>query len=238
MARRTGPAALCVALLASVGLAACGGGESSSGNGVESKSASAILSSSLAAANGAKTVHVSGSGTSEGTKVKIDLRLDGEKGASGTITKGKLSVQLIRVGGKAYINGGASLYEQFGGGEAAKLLKGKWLEASATSGELAALNSLTNLKALLGAIEEGHGSLKKGSTKTVDGEKTIAIIDTKQGGTLYVATTGKPYPIELVKTGAEGGHFNFAEWEEPVSISAPPKSHVLDIEKLEKQFGG
>lgn len=236
MMRRTAPAAFGIALLASAALTACGGGKSS-GNGIESKPASAILSSSLAAAQGAKTVHVAGSGTSEGTKVKIDLVLDGEKGASGTITKGNLTVRLIRVGGKAYINGGTSLYEHFGGQEAAKLLKGKWLEASAQSGELAALNSLTNLKALLGAIEKSHGSLKKGPVKNIDGQSAIGITDTKQGGTLYVATTGKPYPIELVKTGAEGGRFTFAKWEEPVTISAPPKASVLDIEKLEEHFG-
>jgi hypothetical protein len=237
MARRTGPTALCIAALASGLLSACGGG--SSGNGIESKSASAILASAVSAAEGAKTVHVSGYGTTEGSKVKIDLALDRENGAKGSITKGKLSVHLIRVGSRAYINGGAELYEQYGGPEAAKLLKGKWLEASATSGELAALNGLTNLKALLGDLEKGHSSsLDKGSVQTVDGKKAIAITDKQKGGTLYVATTGKPYPIELVKTGSEGGRFTFSEWDKPISISPPPQSSVLNVEKLEEEVGG
>jgi hypothetical protein len=234
MARRTALTALCIAALSSGLLSACGG---SSGNGIESKPAAEILSSAISAAKSAKSVHVSGAGTSEGSKVKIDLELDGEKGAKGTITKGSLSVRLIRVGARAYINGGAALYEQYGGAEAAKLLKGKWLEASATSGELASLNDLTNLKVLLGDIEKGHSSdLKKGSATTIDGQKAIAVTDAKQGGTLYIATSGKPYPVELVKTGSEGGKFSFAEWDKPVSVSAP--GDVIDIEKLEEQVEG
>jgi hypothetical protein len=234
MARRTLPSAVCAIALAGV-LGGCGG-SSSSGNGIESKPAAAIVSSALKAAESAKTVHVSGAGTAEGSQLRIDLRIDGEKGATGTITKGNLSVRLIRLGSRAYINGGASFYERYGGAEAAKLLKGRWLETSATSGEGAALSDLTNLKSLLAGIRGGHSaSLQKGATKTIDGVKAIAVTDTKKHGTLYVATTGKPYPLELIKTGSEGGSFSFGEWNKPVSVSKP--ANPLDLEKLEEEAG-
>lgn len=231
MARRTVSVAAC-AIALSAALAGCGG---SSGNGVESKSASGIVAAALNAAESAKTVHVAGSGSAEGSKVAIDLKIDGEKGAVGTITKGSLSVRLIRVGSRAYINGGTSFYERYGGPEAAKLFKGRWLETSATSGEAAALSDLTSLKSLLGSIRGHSSALKKGGTQKVDGVQTIAVTDTQKHGTLYVATTGKPYPVAIVKKGAEGGRFAFDEWEKPVSVSAP--SNAINIEKLEEHAG-
>ncbi|MHB1809013.1 MAG: hypothetical protein ACYCU0_06925 [Solirubrobacteraceae bacterium] len=234
MARRKLPATLCAIGVAAVALAGCGGG--SSGNGVEGKTATAIVAAALKAAEGAKSVHVSGAGTAEGTQVRIDLRIDGEKGAVGTITKGNLGVRLIRVGSRAYINGGSAFYERYGGAEAGKLFKGRWLETSATSGEGAALSSLTDLKSLLSGVRGGHSSsLSKGATKTIDGVKAIAVTDTKKHGTLYVATSGKPYPVEIVKKGSEGGSFSFGEWEKPVSVSAP--SNAINLEKLEEQAG-
>lgn len=224
-----------IAIAVATALAGCGG-SSSSGNGVESKSASAIVSSALKAAESAKTVHVTGAGTAEGSQLRIDLKIDGEKGATGTITKGNLSIRLIRVGSRAFINGGASFYERYGGAEAAKLLKGRWLETSATSGEGAALSDLTNLKSLLAGIRGGHSSsLQKGATKTIGGVQAIAITDTQKHGTLYVATSGTPYPLEVVKRGSEGGSFSFSEWNAPVSVSKP--ANALNLEKLESEAG-
>ncbi|MHB1538313.1 MAG: LolA-like protein [Solirubrobacteraceae bacterium] len=231
MARRKIPIAVCVTAV-SAALAGCGG---SSGNGIEAKSASAIVSAALRAAETAKTVHVSGSGKAEGSSVRVDLKIDGAAGAVGTITKGSLSVRLIRVGSRAYINGGAAFYERYGGSEAAKLFKGRWLEASATKGEAAALSDLTSLKSLLSGIRPEAGSLKKGATQRVDGVETIAVTDAAKHGTLYVATSGKPYPVAIEKEGAEGGRFNFSEWEKPVSVTAP--TNTINLEKLEKQAG-
>ena len=235
MARRTVPTALCAAALAGGLLAGCGGSSSSSGNGVEAKSASAVVSTALAAAERAKSVHVTGAVTSKGTPVKLDLALSTAKGAVGTISEGGLSLQLIRIGTRAYIKGGASLYERYGGAEAAKLLEGKWLEASAASGELAALSDLTDPKTLLAETLKSHGSLTKGASTTIDGQKAIAVTDTKKHGTLYVATSGKPYPIEIVKTGSEAGKFTFGQWNAPVSVKPPPPANVIDLEKLEEK---
>jgi hypothetical protein len=229
-ARRTVPAALLCTVLAAFTLAACGG---SSGNGVESQSATQIVNAALHAAEGAKTVHVFGSVSDGGVPLKLNLEIDGEKGAQGTITDGGLTMTLIRIGDKAYFSGGAALYERYGGSEAANLLKGKWLEAPASSGELAALTPLTNLKSLLGETLKSHGTLQKGSTSTVNGKQAIAVKDTQKGGTLYVATTGVAYPIEIVKSGSSGGKFTFGSWNAHVSLSAP--AGAIDIAKLEEQ---
>ena len=63
---------------------------------------------------------------------------------------------------------------------------------------------------LLSSIGNEHGALAKGSTSTIEGTKVIAVNDTEKGGTLYVATTGRPYPIQLSKAGSGGGKVTFA----------------------------
>jgi hypothetical protein len=55
----------------------------------------------------------------------------------------------------------------------------------------------------------------------------IAVNDVTKGGTLYVATTGKPYPVEIVKTGSQPGRVDFDHFNESVTLTAP--SNAIDI---------
>jgi hypothetical protein len=89
---------------------------------------------------------------------------------------------------------------------------------------------LTDVQSLYSAVLAGHGKLAKGGRSTVAGQKVIAVNDTTMGGTLYVATTGKPYPIEIAKTGPAGGRVVFDRYNQPVSLSAP--ADAIDLTKL------
>jgi hypothetical protein len=215
--------------LATVALAGCGGASS---NGIESKSASEIVTEALKTAESAKSVHLSGTVASSGTHVGLDMEILKGTGAKGTISEGTLTLQLIRAGENLYLKGNSEFFEHFGGPEAAKLLQGKWLKAPANSSELESLGELTDMHKLLSSIGNEHGALAKGGTSTIEGTNVIAVNDTEKGGTLYVATTGKPYPIQLSKTGSGGGKVSFTRWDEDVSISAPPASETIDLSKL------
>lgn len=228
---------LSITLLTLVAIAAavagCGGG--SSGNGVESKSAAQIVSAAQSAADKAHSVHVAGSVETAGASLNLDLQLVQGEGAKGKISEGGLSFELIRIGNTAYISGSASFYERFGGKEAAKLLKNKWLKAPVTSGQFATLGSLTDLRQLIDSALGEHGKLKKGSTTTIEGQKAIEVKDVTHGGSLYVATTGKPYPIQIKGGGSKSsGTVTFDKWDEDVKLKAPSES--IDITKL-KQAG-
>ena len=130
-----------------------------------------------------------------------------------------------------YIKGSPALYGRVGGPAAAQLLRGKWLKAPATSGNLASIASLTDLRQLVDTTLASHGTLAKGGTTTVGGQKVVAVTDTSKGGTLYIATTGQPYPIEIMKAGASGGKITFDRWNEPVSLAAP--SNAIDLAQLQ-----
>ncbi len=213
------PAAGFLVALIAVALAGCGG--SSSGNGVSSKSASQILAASKAAAADASSVHVAGSLTSGATPITLDLDLVSGHGGRGQISEGGLSFELIVLDDTVYIKGSPAFYSHFGGSAAAQLFQGKWLRSPATGGELASLASLTNFGRLLEQTLASSGVLAKGATSTIAGAPVIELRDTSKNGSLYVATTGQPYPVEIVKRGAETGRISFTRWNEHVSLSAP-----------------
>jgi hypothetical protein len=229
--RRPALAAALAVFAAGLIVAGCGG-SSSSGNGLESKSPSQILEAAKAAASKAASVHIDGTISSNGKPISLNMELLAGKGGKGTISQEGFTIKLIQVHGAVYINGSAAFYTHVGGAAAAQLLQGKWLKAPANSGELASLAELTNLSRLIDTALANHGKLAKGATATIEGQKAIALKDTTKGGTLYVATTGTPYPLEIAKSGGESGKVLLDRWNQPVSLSAP--AGAIDISKLQK----
>jgi hypothetical protein len=221
-------AALSVLALA----AATGCGSSSSGDsGLASKSPTEIVTAAQTAADSANSVHVSGSIVNGSTPIALDMELVNGKGGRGQLSESGVSFELIEVGGYVYIKGSQAFYSHVAGPAAAELLQGKWLKATANSGTFASLTSLTNLRKLLDSTLTSHGTLTKGATSTVDGQQAIAIKDATRGGTLYVATSGTPYPLQIAKGGNSGGKIAFNRWNEPVTLKAP--ANAVDLSQLE-----
>lgn len=192
-----------------------------------------LVALALAAATGAKTVHVVASGIDDnGQPLSFDLRLVAGKGGGGTLSLGKLTFDMVRVGTKAYFKGGADFWRQFGGGVAVQLLQGRWLMASATKGDLASFTPLTDIGKLFTEILSSHGALKRGGTKTINGQPAIGIVDTSSGGgTLWIAAKGTAYPLELTQTGGKGD-IVFESWNKRVKLKAP--KDAIDFDKLKK----
>jgi hypothetical protein len=220
---------LLVVLLPLVLLApGCGGGSKS--NGVADKSANEILAATKQAATKAGSVHFFGSIVESGTPLKVDIRIEGTKGGTGSMTIQGSHVDIIRVGNEAYIKGSTRFYKQVAGSAAAQLLHGKWLKGSATKGDLASLAALTSMDKLFAAALKPGGKLSKGKETTIDGQKVIELTSS-EGGSLFVATTGEPFPVQISQaSGDSTGAVHFDEWDEPVDVKAP--QNALDISKL------
>jgi hypothetical protein len=229
--------ALALPALVAVGaiVAGCGSSGGSSENGVAAKSPTEILAATKAAADSAGAVHVSGSMVAGGAPITLDLNLVAGKGGKGRISENGLSFELVQVGGTAYISGSSDFYKHFAGPAAAQLLQGKWLKASATTGSLATLASLTDLHKLTDAALGQHGTLAKGAKTTISGQPVIAVTDSTQSGSLYVATTGQPYPVQISKSGAGGGSITFDSWNQPVTITAP--TNAISLSELQHTGG-
>jgi hypothetical protein len=212
--------------------AALGGcGSSSSGNGVATKTPTEILAATEAIAEAATFVHVAGTIGGVATPITFDLDLQAGRGGRGQLTESGLGFELIQLAGTVYIKGSAAFYRHIGGTATAQLLEGKWLRAPTSNAEFASLGALTDLHSLIKKALANHGTLVKGPVTTVDGQKAVGISDSSKGGTLYVATTGPPFPIEVSETGANGGRISFSRWNKPVSVLAP--ANAIDITALQ-----
>ena len=221
-------------VLTAVLLAGCGSsGESAKSNGEASRPAARVLADAKAAATSASSAHVSGSIQSEGTPITLDLSTARGKGAKGSMSTNGLKFDLVRIGDTLYIRGSDEFLKHFAGGAVAQLLHDKWLKASATHGRLKSLAPLTSLGALFEGVSATHGKLVNDGKKTYKGDPVVVIRDTSDNSKLYVAATGKPYPVAIVGARkGESGTIAFGDWNKSVSLTAP--DGAIDI----SQFGG
>lgn len=223
-------AAALLGLGLALGLGAITGcGSSVADEGIEAKTPTEILAASQLAADAAGSVHVVGTILSGGTPIALDLSLLAGSGASGHISEHGPGFEVIRTGETIYLKGSEALYREVLGASAARQLAGRWLKAPASSPGLASLASLTDLRTLIDTTFANHAAPKKGSLTTIGGEGAIAVSD-RAGETIYVATTGLPYPIEVVGPPASPGTVLFEDWNGPVSL-APP-ANAIEVSRL------
>jgi len=225
--------ALALVLTAAL-LAGCGSSDKAAKpNDEASKPAARVLADAKAAATRARSAHVAGSLKSGGTPITLDVSTARGKGAKGSMSTNGLSFDMVRIGDTLYVRGSDDFYKHFAGAVVAHLLHGKWLKGSATHGRLTSLAPLTSLGGLFAVISSQHGKLANDGATTYKGTKVVAVRDTSDNSKLYVAATGKPYPVAIVggKKG-QSGAITFDDWNKSVSLSAP--SDAVDI----SQFGG
>lgn len=220
-------------VLVALALAACGGG--SSGNGVTSQPANEIVRSALTAVSGAKSVLINGTIDTGGSPVSIDLRVVPGTGGRGQVSEGGRSFRLVVIGSDVYINGSASFWQAHLSPSQVSLLAGKWLRVPAT-GKFADVARLTDLSALLQTLVTTSATFTKTGTAQTEGQPSVAIRDSSQDGTLYIASTGKPYLLEVRATGSQPGQVTLAQFDKQVTLTPPP--HAIDLSSLSTAAAG
>jgi hypothetical protein len=231
-----------IAVLAATGavaLTGCGGSGGPSTlhvklvNGESGKSAGQILRDVRAAVTKASSVHLSGDvqGT---TTVGLDLYL-AAKGGRGTVSTNGLRIRVTRIGNAAYLSSSNAFYRQFTNAAGMHLLQGRWLKVPVSNARFGAFGDLTDMQALLATILQPKGAVVKAGTQTLHGIAVIGLRDSTGGGTLYIAATGPPFPVELVQSGAHHGVVTFDHWGGPVVLRAP--GHPVYLTQLGKRSG-
>jgi hypothetical protein len=229
--RRAARALAALVLLIPQGAALAGCGSSSHGNGVASKPPREILAAAQAASDSASSVHVSGSIEGARAHESFDIEILATRGSRGTVTVGGASFELLEAAGTVYVRGDAAFYERIGGKEAARRLEGRWLKAPATDPKLQPLLRLSDLHSLISVSLAGHTGLTSAGTSVVDNVRVVGVRDPAKGETVYVATNGPAYPIEISKSGLGGGTIVLDRWNAPVLLVPP--AHAIDISALQ-----
>ena len=204
------------------------------GNGVAALGAEEILKKAEAALRDAGSVRIKGEGGSGTESFAIDLRYaDGN--STGTLGINGQTIELRKLGQTVYLKGSREFWTSSGGEGAAQLLTGKWLKTPLSDKRFGGLSELTDLDEAADGLLDPDGAITKGEQKTVNGVPCVGLVNSgKDGGTLWVATTGEPYPVRIEpdpKSGEEGA-IDFTGYGETVTVEAPPADQVVDVSKL------
>jgi hypothetical protein len=216
-------AAVAAGLVSTVVVAGCGSSGSNAPvpNGVEKLPAAKILSTSISAAEKATSVHVSG--TAPGG-ARLDLKLSRDS-TDAVVTSGGTSLEIIHVKGAYYLKADAAFWTA-AHVAAAATLAGKYVKVSSAAADQ--FKQFTDISTLFGSLKPS-GTISKGPTASVNGTKGVALVDSKNSSILYVSMFDRPYPLQILQSGASGGTVNFTDWNKPVSVAVPPKSQVVDL---------
>jgi len=214
-----------LAVLAMAGLvSACGGTAS---NGEASKRPDQILGDAQAASAGARSVRVSGSITSGGSPIKIDL-VAGKGAGGGTVTPDGATLQVALAQDTVYLMGDQATMSRLGATGTTNLPPDKWLRDSASDQGVANVVRLLDITTLLQIAPQG--ALSKARTTSFNHASVIPLVDNGGGATLYVAATGKPYLLGI-KTGQGGaGTVLFTDYGTAKVPAAPTDS--VDLRQL------
>lgn len=212
---------------AATGSATTGGASgTAASNGVAGRPPQRIVAAATHAINGVRSVQVAGSVVENGIPVRLDLHLSAPSGGEGEVSENGLAFRLISTGKVLYIQGSSAFWTHFGGARAAKLFRGKWLKVP-NAGQFATLGTLATIPGAVNQLLAQHGTLVRAGRTTIDGRPAVGVADRTQGGTLFVATTGQPYPLEILKRGRNGGSVKFTDFNQPVTITPP--AHAISL---------
>jgi hypothetical protein len=236
--------ALVPLVLAGAVLAGCGGTDDGGGpggaptssapadNGVAAMAAPAILDKAVATLDAAKSFSLKGDIADDGQKIALDIKVSGED-ILGSMTINGATVELLRVGGEMLIRPDEKFWTQNAGADAGatmtQLMGDRWARLSSKNAEFEDFFQIAEPAELL----KPEGTVTKSGTKTVNGVEAIGLVDgSSDGGTLYVATTGEPYPL-LLQGPAGEGELAFGDFGATFDdIKAPAAADVVDLDKL------
>jgi hypothetical protein len=209
-----------LAVTAAVLIGGCGSSHGRGGGGLASKPARAILTAAYSSVAHVKSVHMAGRGLLGNQTVSFDVDVVPGRGWEGSISEGGRSAEFVSLGTRAYVKAGAAFWEHHLGAAAAHSLEGRWIEEPAT-GQFKFASQLTNLKSFLEPlIPPGSEKVVNTGARVIDGQRVIGVHD-QRNGTLYVASAGRPYPIQVEQPGTGGGRVTFSGFNRPVTINAP-----------------
>ncbi|MFF1921841.1 hypothetical protein ACFVW8_14855 [Streptomyces sp. NPDC058221] len=240
------PAAWAAAIVLSVTGSGLVGGGVAHAEDIDTLTAQQIADRSRDALLGAHSMHLRTKGDlGRGrTPMSVDLTLDRDDNCTGSVDLGNSqgSVRIVKRGDEVWIKPDADFWKNQvpdGGQAFAAILNGRYMKASADDPRLLTLTKACDLdtfqKLVSDNADNDHGTLNKAARTTL-GKAPVVPLTRMRGETtlrLYVAATGKPYPLRLtVQGGGADATVDFSAFDKPVPTSTPPPDDTFDINAL------
>jgi hypothetical protein len=221
---------IALSLTALVCVAGCGSSSGNPTNGESSKTGPQVAKDAASALSAVGAIHMAGTLGVDGKPNKIDVQLQSD-GGSGSISLAGAQVDFVSVGSILYVKASAAFYVSTSIKPAiAAKLANRWVELPPDT-DFKPL-TLAGLAKSLNEPDVGAKVEDKVTTGTLQGQ-AVVIIRSSDGSKLYVAATGKPYPLKIVndaKSKDAAGTVTISGFGEHKTIKAP--AGALDALKV------
>lgn len=196
-------------------------------NGVESLEAKQILDRANKAAMSARSMHLIGSSP----QASLDLVVTKDS-SDGRRSAGDTSLRTRVVDGAIYIRSDADYWTQAFNAKKAKRIGNKWVTGDLSNPKLKSFKQTSTMAPVMRQFLRTQGDVEVGDVGVSQGQPAVPV--SSDVGTLWVATTGKPYPLLITSAPeqAEVSEVDFTDWDKKVVIKAPPKKNTISLADL------
>jgi hypothetical protein len=175
----------------------------------------------------ATSVHVLAVVSQGGSKVSVNMSMTRAGEMSGTMSADGTPVNMLVTHGHTYLKVSSGLLKsQHLPAAACALVCGKYLKMP--SGQAKGMLNGLDMSSLLGRVSVPELSYVR--TVTVNGQPAWQM-RSSDGGTIYVAAQGPPYPLRATKGPSR---IDLTQWNAVTIPPPPPASQTVDISQLEQ----
>ncbi|HEY6538894.1 MAG TPA: hypothetical protein VI138_07650 [Candidatus Dormibacteraeota bacterium] len=192
-------------------------------NGVAKESGPAILRAAARALGASHSFEIRASSTIASSPASIDFEIEGPNRGGGTFASASVSFQAEELAGVDYFRS-KTLWDQVGGQSLQTALGDRWVFIAASSSTAAqltqAFGSLTSAHDLAAQLLKGIATAKRGKLGALGGRPTVEVTESPAAA-VYVATSGRPFPLRWVQSTA--GYVDFLNFGKSFHLKPPAK---------------
>jgi hypothetical protein len=197
-------------------------------NGVAAMDTAAVLVATSKALSHAGSVRVQITSTFSGHTMAWDVRLEHDKGGTGTLTFDGVAGSIVRLGPEVYARAPLAWWRELGEitPTLAARLAGNWVLLQGTTkpdSGYRQISNTTSIEFLSTVVSSQDVPDRTGGwpETTVNGTHAIRL-DASEAVALYVATAGPPYPLRLTHgSGANRDQLDFSDFGGKVTLTRP-----------------
>jgi hypothetical protein len=228
-----------VALAAIVGTAACSGPSNGPAPAPSSSAAQVpgalpgdqVESAVRTAFQNATAVHIHGTLSNQNGSLTLDLQLNRNDTAAGTVNEGGATMPLRAVDGTYYLQFTPQLVSASTNPQvkqAAARLTGKWVTgtSSLASGIVDSLKGLLSYNGFLRNMFSQQSQVPKATTTDTVAGVPVVVYEAGDGASVSVATASPHYLMRMTAPSDGSGQLDFTDWNKPVPVSAPAASDI------------
>ncbi|HEX4705770.1 MAG TPA: hypothetical protein VH352_26870 [Pseudonocardiaceae bacterium] len=180
---------------------------------------------------GATAVHIKGTLTNNTGSLSLDLQLNKDNTASGTISEGGAAIPVLSAGGKFYVQFTPQLISQSTNsavGQAGAVLTNKWVSSDSplASSMVAGLKPLLTFDSFVSNMFAQTSAAPTLTGTDVVNNTPALVYESTDGSTVYIAKSSPHYLARMTAPASGSGSLDFTGWNQPVPVSPPPAAQI------------